>query len=76
MAAPKKYDLSGTDGASTFLSLPEGLTVRLHNGASGEISGNPHDGVYLLVRYLEHPEDPSKVGEEEVVFFNEVKEVE
>ena len=63
MAASKKYDLSGTDGASTFLSLPEGLTVRLVNGASGEIVGNPHNGAVLLIRFSDYPDDPSKVGD-------------
>lgn len=74
--ASKKYNLSGADGASTFLSLPLGLTIQLVNGARAEIVGNPHDGAFLLVRYVEHPDDASKVGEEELVFFNEVKEVE
>ena len=75
MAESKKYDLTGIDGATTFLSLPEGLTVMLTNGATGEIVGNPGNGAVLLLKILEHPDDPSKVGEEEVVFFNDVKEV-
>ena len=76
MAASEEYDLSGSNGAVVFRGLPEGLKIRLTNGALGEIAGNPHDGAYLLVRYLENSEDPSKVGEEELVFFNDVKGVE
>ena len=76
MAASEEYDLSGSNGAVVFRSLPEGLNVRLVNGALGEIAANPHDGAYLLIRYLENAEDPSKVGEEELVFFSDVKEVE
>ena len=75
MAESKKYDLAGIDGATQFLSLPEGLAVRLNNGAIGEIVGNPGDGAVLMIKFLENPEDPSRVGDEDVVFFNEVKEV-
>ncbi len=76
MAASKEYDLSGSNGAVVFRGLPEGLKIRLTNGALGEITGNPHDGAYLLVRILENSADPSKVGNEELVFFSDVKEVE
>lgn len=76
MAASKEYDLSGPNGAVVFRNLPEGLKVRLTNGALGEITGNPHDGAYLLVRIVENAADPSKVGSDELVFFNDVKEVE
>ena len=54
MAASKEYDLSGPNGAVVFRNLPEGLKVRLTNGALGEITGNPHDGAYLWVRILEN----------------------
>ena len=36
---------------------------------------NPGNGAVLLIRFSDYPDDPSKVGEEEVVFFNEVREV-
>ncbi|NIO12062.1 MAG: hypothetical protein GTO40_30190 [Deltaproteobacteria bacterium] len=75
MAESKKYDLSGPNGAVVFRDLPEGLKVRLTNGALGEIVGNPHDGAYLLIRVLENSADPSQVGNEEAVFFSDVKEV-
>jgi hypothetical protein len=72
----KKYDLSGRNGADVFRSLPEGTRVKLVSGATGEITANPHDGGYILVKITEHPKDPSKVGEEDYVFFNEVREAE
>jgi hypothetical protein len=76
MTESKKYDLSGQHGAEVFRSLPRGTKVKLVNGVSGELTENPHDGGYILVKFLEHPHDPSKVGQEEYVFFNEVQEAE
>ena len=74
MSETKRYDLAGQHGAEAFRTLPEGVTVILLNGASGEVIGNPGDGGFVLVKWLEHPQEPSKVGEEEYVFFNEVRE--
>jgi hypothetical protein len=72
----KKYNLSGQHGAEVFRTLPEGSRITLLNGAVGEIIANPHDGGFILVKFLAHPQDPSKVGEEDYVFFNEVREAE
>jgi hypothetical protein len=72
----KKYNLSGQQGAEVYRTLPEGARVTLHNGAVGEIVANPGDGGYILIKFLEHAADPSKVGEEDYVFFNEVREAE
>jgi hypothetical protein len=71
----KKYDLHGVHGAEVFRDLPEGLKIKLSSGAIGEITGNPHDGGFLLIRYVESPDNPSQVGEEEAVFYQDVKEV-
>ena len=75
MESPKQYDLSGIHGAEVFRDLAEGLKIRLTNGAIGEIVGNPRNGAILLIKILEHPEDPSKVGDEEAVFYPDVREV-
>lgn len=75
MASSKKYDLSGVHGAEVFRDLPIGLKIKMTNGSIGEIVGNPHDGGFVLVRMLEDPADPSKVGEEEAVFYTDVEEV-
>lgn len=76
MTEPKKYDLTGANGADVFRNLPVGTKVTLANGAAGEITANPNDGAYVLVRFAEHPHDAAKVGEEEYVFFNEVRAAE
>ena len=75
MESSKKYDLSGVHGAEVFRDLPEGLQIRLTSGAIGEIIGNPHNGAILLLRIVQNDEDPSRVGEEEYVFYPDVKEV-
>jgi hypothetical protein len=70
----KTYNLSGVHGAEVFRDLEE-LKVRLTSGSVGEITGNPHDGGFLLVRIVEDESDPSIVGDEQAVFFEDVKEV-
>lgn len=70
-----EYNLGGAGGAETFLNLPVGLKLRLASGAIGELIGNPGDGAFVLVRIDENEKDPSQVGNEELVFFNDVKEV-
>ena len=61
--------------AEVFRDLPEGLKLKLTDGALAEIVGNPRDGAILLLKILEHPNDPSRVGGEEAVFYTDVKEV-
>ena len=70
-----KYDLTGVHGAEAFRDLPEGLKLKLTNGALAEIVGNPHDGAVLIVRILENEALPSEVGEEQAIFYPDVKEV-
>jgi hypothetical protein len=76
VAELQKYDLTGKDGIEVFRTLPEGTKITLLNGAWGEVTANPQDGGFVLVRFQEHPKDPSKVGQEEYVFFNEVRSAE
>lgn len=73
MADNKQYDLSGQDGPKVWTELPEGTLLTLLNGAVGEITANPRDGAWVQITFTEYPGDPSKVGQEEYVFFNEVK---
>ena len=74
--ADNPNDLSGPEGASNFTwKIEEGSKVKLKNGAIAEVTGNPQDGSWLLLKYLEHPENPSQVGEEEMVFFVDVQSV-
>ena len=74
-SSAKKYDIGGVHGAETFRDLPLGVKMVMNNGMIGEAIGNPHDGAVMQVRILENPEDPSRVGEEEYIFYVEVKEV-
>ncbi len=72
MAESKQFDLSGQGGAKLWSELPEGTKVTLLNGAVGTIVANPHDGGWVQISFIEHP-DPAMVGQEEFIFFNEVK---
>ena len=72
MAETKPYNLTGQGGSMCGRNLPEGTKITLLNGAVGEITANPRDGGWVLVKFDEHP-DPTKVGQEEYVMFNEVQ---
>ena len=53
------------------------MTIRsayaLHPGfAEAEIVDNPRDGVWLFARYLASPRDPTLVGQEEMIFAQDV----
>ena len=52
--------------------LAEGTKVRLRNGAIAEVTANPRDGGWIFIRFVEHPDDPSKVGEEDMAFCTDV----
>jgi hypothetical protein len=56
-------------------NLPEGMKVKLRNGALVEITGNPRDGGWLFVKYLEFDKDPSMVGADEMAFCTDVIEI-
>jgi hypothetical protein len=47
----------------------------LGTGAEVEIVSNPKDGVWLFARYLSSADDPAMVGEEEMVFAQDVVQV-
>ena len=68
-------DLEGSNAARIFRDLPVGARVKRKDGAILEITGNPRDGAWLLVRVVEDPNDPSRVGEEDMVFFTDVEAV-
>lgn len=68
-------ELKGPDGVLVLQRLPVGTRLRLTNGAVGEITANPGDGAWIEVRFLENPEDATKVGGEEWVFWSGVQAV-
>lgn len=55
--------------------LEPGTKVRLSNDATGEVVTNFNDGVWITVRFLTSPEDPSMEGTEDMVFAQEVLEI-
>jgi len=56
-------------------TLVPGTSIVLADGAVAEIVSNPEDGVWLFARYLESPRDPALVGQEEMIFAQDVAEV-
>jgi hypothetical protein len=56
-------------------TLALGTRIVLADGALAEIVSNPADGVWLLARYLESPRDPALVGQEDMIFAQDVVEV-
>jgi hypothetical protein len=55
--------------------LAVGTRVMLGTGAEVEIVSNPKDGVWLFARYLSSADDPAMIGEEEMIFAQDVVEV-
>ena len=58
-----------------LMDIETGQAVRLGNDATAEVVSNPRDGVWLFVRYLSNPDDPEQVGEEDMVFAQDIAEV-
>ena len=55
--------------------LGPGTRIALVDGATAEIVSNPLDGVWLFARYLTSPDDPTRVGREEMIFAQDVVEI-
>jgi hypothetical protein len=55
--------------------LGPGTRIVLDNGAVAEIVSNPLDGVWLFARYLSSPDDPARVGSEEMIFAQDIIEI-
>ena len=55
--------------------LEPGTKIRLSNAATGEVVTNFNDGVWVTVRFLTSPDDPSLEGMEDMVFAQDVMEV-
>ncbi len=55
--------------------LGPGTRVTLADGATAEIVSNPLDGVWVFARYLSSPADPTRVGSEEMIFAQDVVEI-
>jgi hypothetical protein len=55
--------------------LAVGTRVMLGSGAEVEIVSNPADGVWLFARYLSSADDPALVGQEDMIFAQDVVEI-
>ena len=58
-----------------FVSLqevPECTKVKLADGVIAEVTANPRDGGWLFIKFVEYPDDPSRVGEDDMVFCTDV----
>ena len=55
--------------------LGPGIRVALADGATAEIVSNPNDGVWVFARYLTSPEDPARVGSEDMIFAQDIVEI-
>jgi len=56
-------------------SLAVGTRVVLNSGAEVEIVSNPGDGVWVFGRYLSSADDPAAIGQEDMIFAQDVVEV-
>ena len=70
--ASKPMDQFSINDAVLIQDLPEGIKVKLRNGAIAEVTGNPRDGGWIFVRYLEWAQHPAKVGADELAFCTDV----
>ena len=65
-------DISNINDTVGLRDLPEGTKVRLCNGAIAEVTANPQDGGWIFIRFLEFPDEPSRVGEDDMAFCTDV----
>jgi hypothetical protein len=56
--------------------LAPGIRVGLSDGSTVEIVSNPKDGIWVFARYLAAPRDASLVGTEEMIFAQDILEIE
>ena len=55
--------------------LTPGAQILLADGATAEIVSNPLDGVWIFARYLTSPTDPGRIGSEDMIFAQDIVEV-
>ncbi len=55
--------------------LAPGMQIVLVDGAVAEVVSNPLDGVWVFARCVSSPDDPTRVGSEEMVFAQDIAEI-
>ena len=53
-------------------TLEVGANIRLSENIIAEVVENPADGMWVMVRYVSCPDDPSREGAEEMAFATDV----
>jgi hypothetical protein len=62
-------------GAINVRELPVGTRLVLASGATAEVVSNPGDGVWIFGRFLTSADDPAMIGQEDMIFAQDVVEV-
>ena len=57
------------------LDIAAGERIRLADGTTAEVVSNPRDGMWVMVRFLESPSDPSQNDTEGLAFAEDIVEV-
>jgi hypothetical protein len=65
----------GPSGAPQLRTVPIGTKLSLRDKSIVEIIGNPGDGGWVNVRYVESPSGSPAVGDEEWVFVTDVRDI-
>ncbi|GEM_PF-957843 len=55
-----------------LVAVPQGAKLQLVGGRIAEVIDNPRDGMWVLLRILEAPDEPGAEGEEELVFWADI----
>lgn len=68
---PKRERTSKLQGDPSLdlLAIRQGARVALVGGATAEVVDNPRDGMWILLKFIEVPEQPELEGTEELVFW-------
>ncbi len=60
------------DESLDLLAIEEGAILELAGGATAEVIDNPRDGMWIVLKFIEVPEEPELEGTEELVFWADV----
>ena len=66
-------DRGATNASVNVLDLEPGDKIALRDGAVAEVVANPKDGMWVLVRHITMPQDPSKEGTEDLAFAEDIE---
>ena len=73
MTDSRQYGAPKTD--FNVVDLQTGERMRLADGTMAEVVSNPRDGMWVMVRFLDSPSDPSQNDTEGLAFAEDIVEV-